>query len=149
LRHPNGILIITPESLESFLINKKQYVTDVFKWVKYVIVDEFHSFLGKERGMQLISLLTKIEYMIHRNVPRIAMSATFSNYSDVISSIRNKHDSPCVVIEDKKTKHKTKILLKEIPTANKDENIISDLFIHLRGSNNLVFPIADLKLKHI
>ena len=40
LNNPNGIILITPESLESFLINRNCFVKRGFSSLKYVVIDE-------------------------------------------------------------------------------------------------------------
>lgn len=52
LKHPSGILQITPESLESFMINKHMDIPHLFGGLKYIVVDELHSFLRSDRGGQ-------------------------------------------------------------------------------------------------
>ena len=45
----------------------------------YIVIDEFHAFIGSERGIQLLSLLNRIDHVLGRQlnpVPRIALSAT-------------------------------------------------------------------------
>src|ERR1039458_9751731 len=76
LKQPNGILLITPESLEAIFVNRGPSVAALFSKLLYVIVDELHSFIGTERGQQLQSLLWRVEHAIGRRVPRIALSAT-------------------------------------------------------------------------
>lgn len=141
LKNPNGILIITPESLESFLINKSLSVSRFFSSLSYVVIDELHSFIGTERGKQLQSLLSRIEHLINKNVPRIAMSATFSDYDTVKTFLRNDMAFPCFIPEQGKSNHVTKILVKEYTKkdSSTNESIANDLYLRLRGSNNLIF----------
>ena len=49
-RKPQGILLTTPESLESMLLNQASWSMKAFSLMQYLIVDEFHAFLGSERG---------------------------------------------------------------------------------------------------
>ncbi|HLL84750.1 MAG TPA: DEAD/DEAH box helicase, partial [Longimicrobium sp.] len=51
-----GVLLITPESLEAFFVLRGHQVPHLFAGLRYVVVDEFHAFIGSERGMQLQSL---------------------------------------------------------------------------------------------
>lgn len=44
LKHPSGILQITPESLESLMINKHMDIPNLFHDLRYVVIDELHSF---------------------------------------------------------------------------------------------------------
>ena len=50
LKNPNGIIIITPESLESFLINREHFVIAAFSSLQYVVIDELLSRLRKKNG---------------------------------------------------------------------------------------------------
>ncbi len=77
---PPGVLLITPESLESLLMNSPSWCGEAFTGLVNVIVDEFHAFLGTERGCQLQSLLRRTEFLIGRTVPRIALSATLGRW---------------------------------------------------------------------
>lgn len=142
LKNPNGIVIITPESLESFLINRTKYTTSAFSALKYIVIDELHSFIGKERGKQLQSLLSRIEHIANRHIPRIAMSATFSDYETVKSFLRDDEALPCSIPPQGESNHEIKLLVKTyVPTKEKGvvEDISKELFTRLRGSNNLVF----------
>ncbi|MEJ1337377.1 MAG: DEAD/DEAH box helicase [Candidatus Sedimenticola sp. (ex Thyasira tokunagai)] len=56
-KDPRGVLLITPESLESLLMNSSDWCASAFINLTHVIIDEFHAFLGTERGIQLQSLL--------------------------------------------------------------------------------------------
>lgn len=73
---PYGILVITPESLESFLVNQRNL--NIFKDVEYYIVDEFHDFLGEIRGDQLKSILNRIDNIALQRPRKILLSATLS-----------------------------------------------------------------------
>ena len=61
IKDPSGILLITPESLEALFVNRGSTIQTIFKGLKYIVVDELHSFIGFERGRQLQSLLARIE----------------------------------------------------------------------------------------
>lgn len=142
LKNPSGILIITPESLESFLINRSSAVKKAFGNLKYVVIDELHAFIGNERGKQLQSLLSRIELITGNVAPRIAMSATFSNYDKVKDFLRQDGTMPCVVPNQGDSSHETKILVKEYLFEKTDDvkaEIAKEIFTKLRGSNNLAF----------
>lgn len=142
LKQPSGILIITPESLESFLINRNTAVKTAFGKLKYIVIDELHAFIGNERGKQLQSLLSRIELITGNKPPRIAMSATFSNYDKVKSFLRPEGWLPCEIPSQGNGNHETRILVKEyIQQADKDVDgeIADEIYTKLRGSNNLVF----------
>lgn len=142
LRSPNGIIIITPESLESFFINRKQHLTRAFSTLKYIVVDELHSFIGTERGKQLQSLMSRVEQISQKTIPRIAMSATFSDYDIARQFLRIDNSLPCRIPSQGESNHEIKILVKEyLSTKNyqPEYDIAQEIYSKLRGSNNLVF----------
>lgn len=142
IESPADILIITPESLESFLINRRDYAESIFASLKYIVIDELHAFIGTERGKQLQSLLSRVEIITSRIIPRIAMSATFSDFENVKDYLRGNRAINCNIIKQEKSSHEVKILIKEY-IANEHNNVgddISNEIINkLRGTNNLVF----------
>ena len=145
LKAPNGILIITPESLESFLMNRRAEGEDIFTSLRYIVIDELHAFIGAERGVQLQSLLSRVETMVSRQIPRIAMSATFSDFDSVKTYLRNNSDFPCSIVTQESSSHEVKILIKEYIKDVKEKGqdigneICNEIFNKLRGTNNLVF----------
>ncbi|MFD2421761.1 DEAD/DEAH box helicase [Amycolatopsis pigmentata] len=80
-RAPSGILLITPESLEAMFVLWGKRIRSIFAALRYVVIDELHSFLGTERGSQLLSQLHRLETTLKRRVPRIGLSATLGNMS--------------------------------------------------------------------
>ena len=69
---PAGILLITPESLEAMFVRRGSTVSQLFRDLRYIVVDELHSFLGTARGAQLRSLMNRLEHAAGRRVSRIA-----------------------------------------------------------------------------
>lgn len=76
LNDPRGILQITPESLESMLINRSNDIFRIFNKLKYVVIDEIHILTGTDRGNQIMCQLARIEHIIGRETRRIGLSAT-------------------------------------------------------------------------
>ena len=76
LQTPEGILQITPESLESMLINRSNDIVRLFCDLRYVIIDEIHTLTGTDRGNQIICQLSRIERLIGHRPRRIGLSAT-------------------------------------------------------------------------
>ncbi|MFX1252113.1 MAG: DEAD/DEAH box helicase [Promethearchaeota archaeon] len=81
LKNPKGILQITPESLESMLINKTAEIRRVFGDLRFIVVDEVHSFMSSDRGRQLICQLERIGRLINYQPRRIGLSATLGDYT--------------------------------------------------------------------
>ena len=61
IKEGTGILQITPESLESLFINKTNFLNKLLKDIEFIVIDEIHAFLNEARGVQLRSLLYRID----------------------------------------------------------------------------------------
>ncbi|MCY4561513.1 MAG: DEAD/DEAH box helicase [Flavobacteriaceae bacterium] len=157
INNPQGILLVTPESLESLLINKSRLVKQSMSSLKYLCIDEFHAFIGTERGYHLLSLLERLEHLVNRvsqPVPRIALSATFGEDKDLISTIlRPKGNFPYIIIEGERTDKVTYITLNgyvEYEDSPEDSYpLTNELFIECRGSANLIFPNTKGRVEEI
>ena len=79
LKNPEGILQITPESLESMLINRSNDLQRIFGSLRFVVIDEIHSLIGQDRGNQVICLLTRLARLIGHSPRRIGLSATLGD----------------------------------------------------------------------
>ena len=75
-RSPEGVLVITPESLEGLL--RTGMATVMFRGLKAVVIDELHAFFGTPRGVQIIAQLARLDAALGEKVPRIGLSATLS-----------------------------------------------------------------------
>jgi len=76
-KNPGGVLLITPESVESLFINYADRLEAMFSRLAFVVIDELHSFIGTERGAHLRSLLCRLARRSRLSVRLIALSATF------------------------------------------------------------------------
>ena len=79
LRNPSGILQITPESLESLMINKHMEIPSLFGDLRFIVIDEIHSLLRGDRGMQTFCLIERLCKLAECNPRRIGLSATIGN----------------------------------------------------------------------
>jgi ATP-dependent helicase Lhr and Lhr-like helicase len=156
--NPNGILLITPESLESLLINHKDWCKDSLNNLNYFIIDEFHAFIGTERGYQLLSQLHRLESMLKREVPRIALSATLSNIKSVKQWLRPNSNKSIKIIESSNSSKGIKLQIRGYNFSNSTEPtenitdytyIAQDIFKLLRGSTNLVFANSRAKTEYL
>ncbi|MBP3320898.1 MAG: DEAD/DEAH box helicase [Clostridia bacterium] len=79
LKEPRGILQITPESLESMLINRQNDLTRLFGDLRFVIIDEVHALMGTDRGRQISCQLTRLDRKLICKPRRIGLSATIKD----------------------------------------------------------------------
>ncbi|GGN38071.1 MULTISPECIES: DEAD/DEAH box helicase [Marinomonas] len=150
--NPSGILLITPESLESLLVREPGWVKQSFTSLKYIVIDEFHAFIGTERGQQLLSLLTRLEHLIGRitnPIPRVALSATLGELEKVPLSLRPNKSLPCETITSSQHQSTIKVQVKgylepvDIMTddtcTSSEQQICKEIFRLCRGDSHLVF----------
>ena len=79
LKRPSGILQITPESLESLMINKHMEISSLFHDLRFIVIDEIHSLLRADRGLQTFCLIERLCKMAGCNPRRVGLSATIGN----------------------------------------------------------------------
>ncbi|WP_252275430.1 DEAD/DEAH box helicase [Nocardioides sp. LMS-CY] len=165
LRDPSGVLLITPESLEALFVLNGPRVPTVFADLRYVVIDELHSFMGTERGAQLQSLLYRLDLAVRRRVPRIGLSATLADPAIAAEFLRPGRADQVVVLdnpggESTEIKLQLRAYVRPDPTQapkshdepapdddatleavySRDAHDIADhLFRTLRGDDNLVF----------
>ena len=79
LKKPSGILQITPESLESLMINKHMEIPSLFGDLRFIVIDEIHSLLRADRGLQTFCLIERLCKLSGASPRRIGLSATIGN----------------------------------------------------------------------
>ena len=139
IKQPNGIVLITPESLEAMFVNKPYNVKQLFSNLKYVVIDEIHSFIGTDRGIQLKSILSRLQKVNSKSFSIVGLSATIGDYDEAKRFTGDEF--------------KTKVLLdrtaKEINALfryfkNKNEELplelLKDLYIETKDNKVLIFP---------
>lgn len=149
---PCGILLITPESLEAMLIKHAGWSRQAFAHTQYIVIDEFHAFIGTERGQQLLSLLNRLDHMLGRignPIPRVALSATLGNLESVPASLRPNGTMPCVTITNSQSQATLKMQIKGYrdpidlkpndPQMPAEYRVCEELYTLCRGGSHLVF----------
>ena len=149
LKSPKGILLITPESLEALFIRRGLEISRLFGATRAVVIDELHTVLDSERGVQLRSLLTRLELTIKRPLRRIGLSATLGDMDLAKAYLRPDAANAVQLIEADGGEAELRLQLRGYVSGDEDENspsatdaIAAHLFKHLRGSDNLVFAGA-------
>ncbi|MBQ9828569.1 MAG: DEAD/DEAH box helicase [Lachnospiraceae bacterium] len=79
MKKPSGILQITPESLESLMINKHMEIPHLFGDLRFIVIDEIHSLLRADRGLQTFSLIERLCRLAGCAPRRIGLSATIGD----------------------------------------------------------------------
>lgn len=151
IKQPNGIILITPESLEAMFVNKPYNVKQLFSNLKYVVIDEIHSFIGTDRGIQLKSILSRLQQVNDKSFSIVGLSATMSEENKFLE-----------VKEFTGNVEKTKILIdrttKEINALFryfKNEGnelpleLLKDLYIETKDNKVLIFPNSRGKAEEV
>ncbi|WP_018309631.1 DEAD/DEAH box helicase [Cupriavidus sp. UYPR2.512] len=168
-----GCVLITPESLEALFYNRGSGVAGLFERLDYVVVDELHAFMGSERGMQLQSLLDRLEMTLGRRIPRIGLSATLGDIQLAAEFLRPGEGAKVTIIESTQASSSLRILIKgyqDGPPQLSDEEVEErvksgqpvsametaglgmlqigrHIYNNLRGRNHLIFPNSRQKVE--
>jgi ATP-dependent Lhr-like helicase len=178
MKAPRGLVLITPESLESMFVSRGTTMPTLWRTVEYVVVDELHAFIGTERGRQLQSLLHRVEGAAGRRIPRIGLSATLGDMALGARFLcHHDHESVLTIVDADDSKEVGLQLRGYIRTAPRpvpepedsaasDEPAVTEaapdpeedgsirtiaehLFRTLRGSNNLVFANSRARVEEL
>lgn len=102
IREHDGMMLTTPESLESFLMNRGRWCS-AYLLPDVIVIDEFHAFLGEGRGKQLMSLISRVTRLCedagHDAPTRIALSATLSEL-DVVADMLDPDRETAIIQSD-------------------------------------------------
>ena len=150
LKSPRGLVLITPESLEALFMRRGREIPRLFSQLEAVVVDELHAFIGSERGVQLASLLARLEIATCRRVDRIGLSATLGDMGLAAAALRRGGETTvrCVVATGEMTlRAQIRGYWREKPppgTARSTDlpwkrAVAEHLFKTLRLQRNLVF----------
>lgn len=112
LKKPSGVLLITPESIESIFINHPTDVQKLFGNLSFIVIDELHSFIGTERGAHLKSLIARISSHTSKTIRIIALSATLGDYESAKKWLSPKNSDSIDIIVNSSEKKEIKFLIK-------------------------------------
>lgn len=99
LREPRGVLQITPESLESMLMNRANDIPRLFGDLRYVVLDEIHTLIGTDRGNQILCHLARIARLTGRDARRVGLSATIGDTTEAVRWLGGGSDREVYVPE--------------------------------------------------
>ena len=121
-KDPSGILQITPESLQGLVYGDPEDVRRLFGDLRFVIIDEVHSFMDSDRGIQLLCCLERMERVTGTCARRIGLSATLSDTSAAEAWLSAATGRKTVsVVCPAEQKRDVRILYNFIPPENPDD----------------------------
>lgn len=148
VKNPSGILLITPESLEAMVVSDKNRAEVLLKDIEFIIVDEIHGFLDTNRGLQLKSLLVRIQSYIEKNPRMLGLSATIGekNYDLAKDFFLNGRDTNILL---DKSRNDLIMSLDYIESEDINKEIAQKVLEYSLGKSTLVFPNSRAKVEKL
>ncbi|MEY3501589.1 MAG: hypothetical protein RL308_3262, partial [Bacteroidota bacterium] len=139
IKEPNGVVLITPESLEAMFVNKPYNVKALFSNVKYVVIDEIHSFIGTDRGTQLKSILSRLQNVNTKAFSIVGLSATIGDYDEAKKFTGNELNTKVLL---DKTPKEIKAIFRYFKNETEELplDLLKDLYIETKDNKVLIFP---------
>ncbi len=126
IKNPAGILQITPESLESLLINKRGACLKLFSDLRYVIIDEVHHFMRDSRGVQVLCQLERIQNLTGNIPRRIGLSATLGDLEIAKSWLNTGTNNECAAPTSDEGKKQIMLFVERFVKAGDANEASSD-----------------------
>ncbi|MBK6730956.1 MAG: DEAD/DEAH box helicase [Bacteroidetes bacterium] len=139
IKHPNGIILITPESLEAMFVNKPFNVKHLFSNLKYIVIDEIHSFIGTDRGIQLKSILSRLQMINYKSFSIVGLSATIGDYDEAKKFTGDEFNTKVLL---DRTAKEVNALFRYFKNKNEELplELLKDLYIETKDNKVLIFP---------
>ncbi len=131
VKNPCGIMQTTPESLESLLIRNSSNAYRLFSDLRFIVIDEVHYFMDSDRGLQLLSVLERLQRIIGFIPRRIGLSATLGEDSAHAPEywLSMGTNSACVTPKSREAGRKIRISVKYFPISEKIPNTNSKVLL--------------------
>ena len=150
LKAPGGVLLITPESLEALFVRRGAEMPRLFGATRAAVLDEVHTMLDSERGVQIRSLLTRLELARCCRLRRIGLSATLGDPDLARAYLAPDAPEDVRMIEADAGEAELKLQVKGYVRSGEDgkvgpsadDAVADEMFARLRGADNLVFAGA-------
>ncbi len=154
LKDPEGILQITPESLQNIIVNHRDSLKGLFGGLRFVIIDEIHSFIPSPRGAQILCCLETIEKICGCSPRRIGLSATIGNKDSAKEWIAANTGKGVTVIDDIGSRDfDIHVVYNSFPVPSEEDpdcrkraltSYYKDLFESVKGKDCLIFANSRL-----
>jgi len=148
IKNPSGIILITPESLEAMFVNKSYLIKALFPNLKFIVIDEVHSFIGRERGVQLQSIIARLKQSNKVSPRVIGLSATIGDY-DLAKKLAGDINNT-KILQDK-SKKEINVLFKYYQASgyNLPIELLDDLYNEIKEKKVLIFPNSRAKVEEV
>ena len=140
LKTPRGVMQTTPESLESLLIRNSSGAYRLFSDLRFIIIDEVHYFMDGDRGLQLLSILERLQRIIGFEPRRIGLSATLGDPTNAEKWLSMGSTAHCVTPKVNEKGRKVRLSVRFFPLAEKIPH--SDSKVLLENYYNYLYEVT-------
>jgi len=147
--NPNGVVLITPESIEAMFVNQPYNVQNLFSNLKFIVIDEIHSFLGTDRGIQLRSLLFRINEKAMTDIRFVALSATLGDDLVAAKSFFGAIEKTKVLVDSTKQGVDAQIRYFESEGKEVPIELLGTLYKITQKDRALIFPNSRGRVEEI
>ena len=99
LKDPNGVVLMTPESLEGMFQCHPELLPELFGNLQFVVVDEIHYFIGTDRGQHIRSLLHRLGEVCEKPFRWFGLSATLGGDYQAVKEFLGNSDNTKVLLD--------------------------------------------------
>lgn len=124
LRAAQGILQITPESLEALLINRQDDLARLLGDLRFVVIDEVHAFIGSDRGRQILCQLQRLERYQVTPPRRVGLSATIGEPQLALAWLGSGTQREVTLVSDPSAQRDVALGLEHFLIASDDDDEI-------------------------
>lgn len=127
LKKAQGVLQITPESLEAMLMRRHAELGRLFGDLRFVVIDEVHAFIDSDRGRQVLCHLQRLARF--QTVPprRIGLSATIGEPEIAMDWLAGGTNIPVTHIDDPTGNRELMLGLEHFPELSKEHEKLLEL----------------------
>jgi ATP-dependent Lhr-like helicase len=147
---PGGVLLITPESLESHCINHGPTLHRIYHGLEFIVIDELHAFLEDVRGVHLRSLIARICHAAGCSPRLLGLSATLGDFAPAQRFLCAEKPADVRVLKEEGGDREIRVGVKTYVRPAKVEGVTldeltaeravaTDIATRFRKATNLIF----------
>ncbi len=148
IKDPTGVVLITPESLEAMFVNRPHHVKHLFSNLKFVVIDEIHSFIGSDRGTQLKSILSRLQDVNATRFRIVGLSATIGDY-DQAKQFTGDFEHTKVLLDTNSKEIEADFRYFESEQAELPLALLKDIYMETKDNKVLIFPNSRGKAEEV
>jgi ATP-dependent Lhr-like helicase len=123
----------------------------LFSNLKYVVIDEIHSFIGTDRGIQLKSILSRLQQVNYRSFSIVGLSATMSEENKFleVKEFTGNVEKTKILID--RTTKEINALFRYFKNEGNDLplELLKDLYIETKDNKVLIFPNSRARAEEV